>query len=720
MLIKRLITLMFLLLIGTQTFPREGMWLPMYLDSLNAKEMQKMGLKADLDFIYNEEAPSLKDAIVLFGGGCTGSIISDQGLILTNHHCGYRYIQQRSTVDQDYLKNGFWATSMEEELPNPGLQASILVEMKEVTDEVLAGVSDDDDLISYRDVIIENIESIVSKAEEGNHYSAMIKPFYYGKKYYLVVYEIFDDIRLVGAPPSSIGKFGGDTDNWMWPRHTGDFSLFRIYADKNNKPAAYADDNVPYVPKTHVKISTKGVKPGDFTFVYGFPASTEQFLTSFAVDLILNKENPCRIDVRRTKLDIIESFMQQNDKLFLQYAAKHASISNGWKKWIGENRGLLRLNAIEKKRKLEQDVLAWAKNDKSVDAVKYQQLLQNFENTYDEFETVRMGLVGFWETIRGVEVFSFAMKFNRLIDKASDETVSDEEILELAEKLKSSTESFFKDYHKPVDVKMLPAMIEKYIQYVPEKYHIPLCENFKDSKFDKEKYVAKLFKKSILDDEQELTDFLADFKRKDYKKIKNDPIFELMNDFYRVYSEKVLPSYRNLSSEIYNMNRKWVSALFKMDPGKRYYPDANQTLRVSYGLVESYYPKDAVKYRYQTHLSGIMEKLMMDKPDYTATPKLIDLYEKKDFGQYGTQNEMPVCFIASNHTTGGNSGSPVFNAKGELIGLNFDRNWEGTMSDIMYDPDQCRNIMVDARYLLFLIDKFAGAQNLIDELTLAN
>lgn len=696
--------------------PKEGMWIPLLLDQLNISDMQSLGCRLSAEDIYSVNQGSLKDAIVSFGGGCTGSIISPEGLLLTNHHCGYSRIQSHSSVENDYLTNGFWAMSKSEELANPGLYVTFIVRIEDVTEKVLAGL-DGTETEKYRYMSIEEkileLETAVSKE---SHYEAVVVPFYQGNQYYLFVTETFRDIRLVGAPPSAIGKFGGDTDNWMWPRHTGDFSLFRVYASPENLPAEYSEENVPYKPKHFLPISLDGVKEGDFTMVFGFPGRTQEYLTSWGVDQVMNLSDPAKIKIRGMRLSVIEADMKTSDKIRIQYASKQSSISNGYKKWQGEIRGLKKLKAVEKKREIETAFQAWADKDQK----KYQGLLPAFEATYRNMKATRMGYDYFNEAAYGIELVAFVSRFYRLSSFSRVDSYTDESLNDMAKELVRSVESFFKDYNQPTDRKLFPQLLQTYRDDLPESLWPSIFDHVK-SKFkgDFKKYADHVYSKSMFLKKESLIAFLNSYSKKSLKKLKSDPAFQLMESFIDLYKEKISPVINESMNQIDSLNRVYMKALMEMSPDKVFYSDANSTMRISYGQVDDYEPRDGVRYDFSTNLDGIIEKSKMTGvDDYVIPAKLKELHASGDYAPYGANGEMPVCFIASNHTTGGNSGSPVLNADGYLIGLNFDRNWEGTMSDIMYDPDRVRNISVDIRYVVFIIDKFAGARNIIHEISL--
>ncbi|KAA3652729.1 MAG: S46 family peptidase [Bacteroidetes bacterium] len=683
---------------------KEGMWLPMLLKSLNESDMQSMGLKLSAEDIYSVNQSSLKDAIVSFGGFCTGEVISDQGLILTNHHCGYGQIQSHSSVENDYLTNGYWAMTNKEELQNPGLTATFIVRMEDVTDVVLEGIEPTMTDADQQKMISEKIKILTKEATEGTHYEAYVKPFFYGNEYYMFITETFKDIRLVGAPPSSIGKFGGDTDNWMWPRHTGDFSMFRIYANKDNKPAEYSEDNVPFKPRNFLPISMNGIRKGDFTMVFGFPGRTQEYLTSYAISQIKNEINPKQIEIRRIALDIMDKHMKADAKVRIQYASKYASIANYWKKWIGENNGLEKAGAIDKKREQEKAFMEATAGNTS-----FEDLMNQFRHRYKTIEPYAIARSYFIEIpYRKIELFSIAAAFRGVLEA---EDVSQEKI----DALKKSVEKHFKDYDSDTDLELAIALLAKYKADLDSKF-VP---NFYSKIGSNDAaFYQKIYQKSLFNSKEKLLAMLNNFSSSSAKKLKKDMAYQMMTQFFQIYNDAIRPEYSRLNNEIDSLSKIYVKGLRDFVPGK-YYPDANSTLRLAYGQVDNYKPRDAVKYDYFTDTEGILEKYNPEHVDFDLPEKLVDLIEKKDYGQYADDDGyMHVCFTASNHTTGGNSGSPVINGKGELIGLNFDRNWEGTMSDINYDVEQCRNIAVDIRYVLFIVDKFAGAGHLVKEMKL--
>jgi len=697
----------------------EGMWIPLFLGELNEGEMKSMGMRISAEDIYSINNASLKDAIVIFGGGCTGALVSDQGLMLTNHHCGYGAIQRHSSLEHDYLTDGFWAMSREEELPNPGLRVTFLISMEDVTEKVLDGVGAGMSEAIRDSIVKKNIDAVKEEAlGEDSHFKARVVPFYHGNQYFLFITEVYEDVRLVGAPPSNIGKFGGDTDNWMWPRHTGDFSVFRIYADSNNKPAEYSEGNVPHKPKKHMPVSLKGVEKGDFTFVFGYPGSTREYIPSFAVEQLTEVQNPIRIKLREQRLNVMNRYIKDDDLIRIQYSAKSAGIANGWKKWIGESRGIARMDAIAEKQKMEKEFQVWA-NSEPARKKEYGGLISAFEKTYDEMEPMALSFTYLIEAGMGIELVRYAYSFNKLVN-ACKEKPEQEEVDKLVEQYGQSAERFFKNYYMPIDYDIFSILLQAYFDNIDPENWPEIFSEIKSKYNDNiDAYRDEVYENSMFTSAEKVDDFLGSFKASKYKKIEKDPAFMLAISIYEKYFNDIRPDIRKLDAGIDSLQRIYMKAQMAFQPEHRFYPDANFTLRVTYGNVDSYYPRDAVHYNYFTTLEGIMQKEDPNIYDYVVEDKLKELYTEKDYGPYVDKDgSMHVCFIATNHTSGGNSGSPVLDADGHLIGLNFDRNWEGTMSDIVYDPDQCRNITLDIRYCLFVMDKYAGAGYLVDEMTL--
>ncbi|WP_297089594.1 S46 family peptidase [uncultured Draconibacterium sp.] len=709
---KKSFLILFLIVSVFKLSAKEGMWIPILLEKYNLAEMQEMGFKLSADDIYHVNHSSMKDAVVIFGGGCTGELISDEGLLITNHHCGYRQIQSHSTVEHDYLTNGFWAMNKEEELPNERLTVSFLEYMQDVSEKVYAeteslGGEEKDKKISA------NIDDIIKGAQENGKFKASVKPLFYGNQYFLYVYKVYKDVRLVGAPPSAIGKFGGDTDNWMWPRHTGDFSIFRIYADKNNEPAEYSPDNVPFKPKKFFPVSMKGVKPGDFTMVFGNPGSTMQYWPHQAVDITMHQRNPDRIMLRDKKLQIIGNDMESDAKIRIQYAAKYAGISNAWKKWQGETKGLQRLDAVNRKLDYENEFKNWAQSNRRWDS-EYKTVFEAFKTDYDKYARYIKAYDYYSEVVfRGVELFRQARTLNSIINNAENKQTEKVETMRSA--MLKGLPRFYKDFNQPTDEALFAALLPMLVNGLDDNF-LPAELTEVLAKYRGEKLVQKVYRKSVLADQQKLADLLENGSDKQLLKLRKDPIVLLFNKLNFKYETEILPEVNAISKSINKNMKVYMAGLMEMKKDEAFYPDANLTLRVAYGKVEGYEPKDGVKYKHFTTLSGIMEKDNPDIYDYDVPNRLKELYEQKDFGNYQVNGDVPVCFTASNHTTGGNSGSPVVNGNGELIGVNFDRCWEGTMSDIMFDPDRCRNISLDIRYALFIIDKFAGAGYLLDEM----
>ena len=688
----------------------EGMWIPMLLQ-YNEKEMQEMGMKITAEDIYSINHSSLKDAIVLFGGGCTGEIVSDYGLLLTNHHCGYDYIQKHSSVEHDYLTNGFWAMNRGEELPCPGLSVIFLREMRDVTEQVLKDVNIDMPEDERQAKVDANIKKIIAEVEKETKYKVSIKPFFLGNEYYLLLNEVYTDVRLVGCPPSNIGKFGGDTDNWVWPRHTGDFSIFRVYADKDGHPSAYSKDNVPYKPAKHLDISLKGAEEGDFAFVFGYPARTNEYLPAVAVDQEANLIDPIMVDLRGKVLDIYNKYQEQDPKVRIQYASKHAGLGNGWKKWMGVTEGINHFHGVEKKRDYEVDFHDWVMQSRS--RYMYANLLKDFKRNYQELEPYELAYTYLSEAGLRIELVSFAGRFARLSEVTKD--TPQEDIDRMLNQLKGTAANFFKDYYEPIDREVAVMALSEYLKAQPADFRPAFLNDIKDVN----EYVDNLFNKSMFTDEAKVNDLLENFKPNKAKKLANDPALKVYQSLIGFYRDKVYDHISSLNKDNARLQRIYMKGQMEMQPEKRFSPDANFTLRVTYGKVEGFRPKDGMKYKHFTTLEGIMQKENPDIYDYVVEPKLKKLYNNKDYGRYADKDgTMHVAFTASVHTTGGNSGSPILNAEGQLLGLNFDRCWEGTMSDLIYDPDICRNISVDIRYVLFIIDKFAGAGHLIDEMTI--
>lgn len=669
---KKILFLFAFLAVATSSLRAdEGMWLPSEI-ILKIKDMQAKGFKLTAEDIYSINNSSLKDAVVHFGGGCTGEIISNEGLLITNHHCGFGQIQSHSSVEHDYLRDGFWAMTRAEELPNPGLTVSFLEYMKDVTDEVLKGYKPSMSEEKRIELVAKNTKAIEEKAvKEGKSLRATVKPLFYGNQYYLYVFKVFTDVRLVGAPPSSIGKFGGDTDNWMWPRHTGDFSLFRVYAGADNEPAPFSENNVPYKPKRFFKVNAKGVSEGDFTMVYGFPGRTNEYLISDAVKYTAEKSNPHKIALRTLRLDIQNREMSKDQAVRIKYASKNASVSNAWKKWQGEAKGIFRMRAIENKQEFEAKFTEWSKGKPE-----YENLVAKFHELYGMIEELSLVKDYQTEALNAVELVAFAGRGQR------------------------GAEKFYKDYYMPIDKDCFIALYNSYNKNIDDKYKSPyFLEQLK--KFGSiEAWADALFTEK--------------------------PNMEMAAEIYKQtnkhFNENYAPILDSVNKEITLLYRTYMRGQIEYNKATRgtkvFYPDANSTLRVAYGQVKGYSPADAVYYTPVSSLDGVIEKDNPEIYDYNIPQKLRDLHAAKDYGQWEVNGSVPVAFIATNHTTGGNSGSPVLDAEGNLIGVNFDRVWEGTMSDVVYDPEVCRNISLDIRFALFVIDKLANADHLLEEMVI--
>ena len=687
---KRILIALLAVLMMAPAWADEGMWLPVLIGQ-RIKDMRAKGFKLKAEDVYSVNKACLKDAVVLFGSGCTGELVSGEGLLFTNHHCGYSQIQRHSSVEHDYLKDGFWAMTRDQELPNKGLTVSFLEYMQDVTDAVLKGYSEGMTERQRDSVIKVNSQTLVAEAvKEGKGLRANVEALFYGNQYFLFVFRTFRDVRLVGAPPSSIGKFGGDTDNWMWPRHTGDFSIFRIYADKDNNPADYSEDNVPYQPKKFFKISRKGVKEGDFTFVYGCPGSTKEYVTSDEVDYTGNVSDPKKIALRTKRLDIMKKYMAQSQAVRIQYSSKAANVSNAWKKWQGEEKGIRRMKTVDKKKEYQERFKQWAKG------TRYDGLVERLEALYAKRNPYFLAYEYYNETVRSIELLQIASGVLNVLKnkKAKDAAV----------------EAFFKDYYQPIDEEIFVAMMKAFDDEMPDEFKPDYFKQMLKQYGSVEAWRKDLFSKSMFTDKEKV---LA-LTKEDSEQIKKDPAYVLYEAFYQWYFKELRPVINDVNSQIRLAYRDYMKGQMEFEPQKQFYPDANLTLRIAYGNVKGYSPADGIYYSPVSTLKGIIEKDNPDIFDYNIPQTLRDIYAE------GGHDAQPVCFLATNHTTGGNSGSPVINADGNLVGINFDRVWEGTMSDIVYDPSVCRNISLDIRYLLFNIEHIGHAAYLFDEMVFAD
>ncbi len=685
-----------------------GMWIP---TELNEKEMKNLGMKISAKDIFNTEKPSIKDAVVQFDGGCTAEIISPKGLLLTNHHCGYGQIQAHSSVQNDYLTDGFWAKNMGEELPNPGLTVDFIADIKDVTSTILVGTEN----LTGKDLdakIKQNTDTYIASQKKESYQKISVKSMYYGNKYYAYLIDTYKDVRLVGAPPSSIGKFGSDTDNWVWPRHSGDFSMFRIYADKNNKPAEYSKDNIPYNPKYFLPVSLKDKNENDFTFVYGFPGRTTEYLPAIAVEKIMNETDPAMISVRDVTLKVLDEKMRTDNATRIKYASKYARISNAWKKWIGEVEGLKKSNAVDKKQQYES--LLISKNP----AIK--STIEGLNKAYNEQAPYALNRAYYSELSKNAETLALASLFSSYIESVDNGTASQKSV----DDLKSRLSEIYKDYEGDLDAKVTAKVLALYAnkttaQFLPKDFNQFKDDNANLIKLEDWSKKSVITGRGSINGVNTVTDINKVFADQNalVRNLKADPLVQLWNTIKSTYTSTTHGKLTSLQADIDALQKKFMAQQMGTDKERKFFPDANSTLRVTYGQVKGSNPRDAVYYGYQTHLIGIMEKYIPGDYEFDVSKKLIQLYNTKDYGIYKDKTqEVPVNFTATNHTTGGNSGSPTLDANGNLIGLNFDRQWEGTMSDINYDPKLCRNIMVDTKYILFVIDKLANAKWLIDEM----
>ena len=663
----------------------EGMWLPALIGQ-RIGDMQAKGFRLTAEDVYSVNQASLKDAVVLFGGGCTGELVSNEGLLLTNHHCGYSYIQRHSSVEHDYLKDGFWAMNRGEELPNKGLTVSFLDHMDEVTDLVLKGYEPGMTEAQRDSVVKVNSDRLVRESTDASKgLRADVEALFYGNQYYLFVFKVFRDVRLVGAPPSSIGKFGGDTDNWMWPRHTGDFSIFRVYADKDNNPADYSPDNVPYRPKKFFKISRAGVQEGDFTFVYGCPGSTQEYVLSDQVRYVAEQSDPAKIALRTQRLDIQKKYMSASQAVRIQYSSKNASVSNAWKKWQGEEKGIRRMHTVASKQAFERRFDEWAKG------TRYEGITNELHDLYARRNPTYLAYEYYNETVRTIELLQFASGIQARL-RAGNPT-------------QDLVESFYKDYYQPIDEEIFVAMITSFGKNVPVESQPAWFREQLARYGSVQAWKDDLYSRSLFTDRAKVEALTPS------DDLSEDPALQIYAAFLDWYRKDIYPVIQETGAALRVANRTYMQGQMDFEPQRDFYPDANLTLRIAYGQVAGYEPYDGAYYHPVSTLKGIIEKDNPDIFDYNIPQTLRDIYARGGF------ENQPVCFLATNHTTGGNSGSPVINADGNLIGINFDRVWEGTMSDIAYDPEICRNISLDIRYLLFVVDQIGHASYLFDEMS---
>jgi hypothetical protein len=713
---KRIVTIVLFigLIIPGKIYADEGMWLLSLIKKLNEADMQKLGCKLTADQIYSINNSSLKDAFVSLGGFCTAEMISKDGLLITNHHCGLEAVQAHTSPEHDYLTNGFWAKTREEELSNPDLFVKFLIRMEDVTDKVKKELSDTLNEAQFQAALPKIYSKITKAATDSTDYTAEVKSMFKGDEFYLFVYQTFKDVRLVGAPPYQIGDFGGDTDNWMWPRHTGDFSMFRVYCSKDGKPADYSKDNVPYTPKYFLPISLNGAKKDDYAMILGYPGATDRYLTSAGVEMAVEVTNPAVVKIRDKKLEIIEHDMKADDAVRIKYQAKHNESSNYWKYFIGQTKQLKRMRVADQKKELESKFTGWANADAARKS-KYSNVTEDLKNAYTEDRKIILTRTYLSEAIfQGAEILPLAFGYQASEKILENKEAKPEEIKAAIDPLKAQLDEYFKNYNIPTDKKLLAALLKMYYTDIPKEQQAPIFKEI-ESKYngDFDKYAEKVFDNSIFTAKEKLAEFLS---KPSAKKLNKDLAYKTVTSIMDFYTATLRPQLRAIDQKLAKLNRAYIKGTREMFPDRKFAPDANSTMRLSYGTVKDYDPMDAVQYNYYTTIEGIMEKMDDKFDDYKVPAKLVELYKKKDYGRYADNGEMKVCFTTTNDITGGNSGSGVLNGNGELIGLAFDGNWEAMSGDIAYDPTYKRTIVVDIRYVLFIIDKYAGASNLINEM----
>ncbi len=702
---KKIVFLLLISLSLPSAKAKKGMWPPFLLESMK-KELKQAGLRLKVDDLYSEEHPSLKDAVVIFGGGCTGEIISDQGLVLTNHHCGYGTVQGLSSVDTNYLLQGFFAQSKEQEIPCPGLKVTFIKSYTEITPRILAGSSSENTAAEKDSILRKNIQAVMDSFQSDTNFIYEVSNFYQGNQYYLIRKQVYEDIRLVAFPPNGIGKFGGDTDNWAWPRHTGDFGLFRIYCDTTNEPAKYSPSNVPYKPIKHLEINPNGAQQGAFSMIYGFPGRTSQYISSYEVDNIMHTIDPSRIKCRQAKLDVWNAAMEADEKVFVKYASKQARVANYWKKWQGEIQGLERNNGLQYKKSEESKLINWAAAAGKGNISQ----LKNLENLFTTNHDLLVAYYYYLEALRGIELTSLV----RSIAKMENLKKEDQDYEEKLESVKKSAAYFFKNYELELDKKATIALLQLYKKEVADAYQIDFVRNLDDIQLA----VNNSFSASHICTSEGFDSLLSVYeKTQDFTLFSKDEMYIIGDHISKYYEETLKPGMKKYTDEKNKWNQELMAYYHEANTSdKALFPDANFTLRLTYGMVEGVSPEDGKYYKHQTTLSGIPPKYNPKREEFDAPQKLLQLENRKDYGKYAMKGDVPVCFLASNHTTGGNSGSPILDKKGRLIGLNFDRIWEGTMSDIYFDENICRNIGVNIRYILYILDKFGNAPWIVEEM----
>jgi len=714
---KKIIVVIFLFtLIFKPLFADEGMWLPFLLNQTNMDKMHEMGLKLSKDDIYDVNNSSLKDAIVIFGGGCTGEIISDKGLLLTNMHCGYRQVQSHTTIENDYLKNGFAAAELKDELPNEGLTVKFLIRVDDVSEKVnekLKNIVEE----SHRNEIINQVsKQLTEEAVTGTHYNAIFKSYYNGNQFYILVYETYKDVRLVANPPVSIGDFGSLTDNWMWPRHKADFSIFRVYTAPDGKPAEYAPENIPLKPKHYLPVSLKGVQPDDFAMILGNPGSTDRYMTTYGIKELMEVDNPNRIKIRGAKLEIMNETMSISPAHRIMYAAKYKGSSNYWKYSVAQMAGFERNNVLEHRKELEMQFTNWVAKDKNR-VEEYANTLNQIKEAYTKRKEYKNTSQYLRETImRGPEVVGFANRSFELYNELSKKRFKQDKKKKqsLIENLSTSGKKHFRDYDKETDRKIALALFKILNNDINES-NFPdfYAHSIAEHNGNIEAFINDLYSKSIFTNEDAFNNFI---KKPSKKILEQDPGFHLAvsvsKKYYDIYTKS-----KSFDEQLAVGNRQYMKGLMEMQTERNFYPDANFTMRITYGKVGGYSPKNGVYYKHYTTLKGVMEKEDPNNYEFIVPEKLRSLYEAKDYGKYAYGDKMHVCFTTNNDITGGNSGSPVINSNGELIGLAFDSNWEGMTGDIEFEQQMQKTVCTDIKYIVWLLEKFMGAQRLVDELT---